>query len=112
MEGAAGQEESGGERGRAAGQGDGEGLVGGVEDEARGEDEDGARQEGGVGTVAGEVLADRDLEPAEAREGNADEDPSGFAADHADRERDDPGEDDELGQWSRSPGSRRSLVGC
>ena len=68
-------------------------LVGEVEESADGEDEDRAGQQGGVGAVAGEVLADRDLEAAEAGQGDADADRGRVAADDADRQRDDAGED-------------------
>ena len=78
-------------------------LAGEVEEAADDEDEDGAGEQGRVGAVAGEVLADRDLHAAEAGEGDADADRGRVAAEDADRQRDDAGEDRQLGQRERCP---------
>ena len=69
-----------------------------------------AGQQGRVGAVAGEVLADRDLHAAEAGEDDADPDRGRVAADDADHQRDDAGEDGQLGQRHVAPGRRRPLV--
>ena len=74
LECAAQEEEGDGEGDGADGEADGEDQAGEVEEAADGEDEDGAGEQGGVGAVAGEVLAERDLHAAEPGEDDADAD--------------------------------------
>ena len=97
----------------ADGERHGEELAGGVEEQGDDGDEDEAGEQGRVGAIAGQVLADRDLQPAEAGEGDSDPDRGRAAAEEADDEGDDAGEDRQLGKGKRAPRRRGPVVaGC
>jgi hypothetical protein len=110
LECAAGQEEGDRKDDRAGPERYRKDLAGEIEEAADGEDEDRARQQGGVGAVAGEVLADRDLETTEAGQGDTDAQRGRVLADDADDQRDDAAEDDQLGEREVPPRSRGSIV--
>ena len=81
-----------------------------VEETADDENEDDAGEQGRVGAVAGEVLARRGREAAEAGEHDADAERGRVLADDADRQHDDAGEHGQLGQWEVAPRCRRPLL--
>ena len=113
LEGAPQHQEGGHEGDRPDRQADREHEPRGIEEDADDEDEDRAGEQRRVGAVAGEVLAHRDLEAAEAGEHDADADRGRAAAEEADHEHDDAGEDRKLGERERAPRRRGPLVaGC
>ena len=66
-----------------------------------------------MGAVAGQVLADRDLHPTQPGKGDAEPERGRATAEEADAERDDPGEDRQLGKRKRAPRRRGPVVaGC
>ena len=82
-----------------------------VEEAAGDEDEDGAGEQRRVGAVAGEVLADRDLEAAERRRARCRAPIAvGLPPKTPITSSDDAGEDRQLGERELAPRRRRALV--
>ena len=84
--------------------------MGGVERGSDGDHKHEPGQEGCVGAKAGEVFPDRELEPAEHAQTDADHKLDGIGVDQTNHDKDEPDEDRDCPDREIAPGRRRTLV--